>query len=224
MGRRDPVSDFMYQPQVFREDRLDTLHALIRAHPLGTLITSGAGGLLANLVPFTLVEEGEKGMLRAHVAKANDQVEALCAGADTLVLFQGPDAYITPSWYVSKREHGRVVPTWNYAIVQARGTPRIIDDPAWLRAQVQQLTASQEQKRPLPWKVDDAPEPYIAGQLQSIIGVEIGIVTIEGKWKVSQNRPTADRQSVEEGLRADGVHEEMANLVAERSARLMKDD
>ncbi len=205
----------MYQPQVFRENRLETLQSFIRTHPLATLITAGPGGLLANLVPFTLVHGGERGTLRAHVAKANDQVDALRSGAETLVVFQGPDAYITPSWYASKREHGRVVPTWNYAIVQARGTPRVIDDPDWLRAQIHHLTTSQEQKRSKPWNVDDAPEPFIAAQIQAIIGVEIPISTIEGKWKVSQNRPAADRQGVEEGLRKEGISEEMARLVAQ---------
>ena len=214
----------MYQPNVFREDDLETLHSFIRAHPLGTLITSGVGGLLANLVPFILVDGGEKGTLRAHVAKANDQVNALGSGAEALVVFQGPDAYITPSWYVSKREHGRVVPTWNYVVVQARGTPCTIDDSDWIRAQIQALTASQEHKRSEPWSVNDAPEPFISGQIKSIIGVEILISTIEGKWKVSQNRSTADRQGVEEGLRGEGVSEEMADLVAQRSALLKLGD
>jgi transcriptional regulator len=214
----------MYQPQVFREENLETLHAFIRAHPLATLITSGSGGLLANLVPFTLVDGGEKRTLRAHVAKANDQVAALRSGADTLVVFQGPDAYITPSWYASKREHGRVVPTWNYAVVQTRGTPRLIDDPNWIRSQLHALTASQEQKRSTPWHVSDAPEPFISGQIEAIIGVEIPIATIEGKWKVSQNRSAADRQGVEEGLRKEGISEEMADLVAQRGALLKQDD
>ncbi|HWB84371.1 MAG TPA: FMN-binding negative transcriptional regulator [Bryobacteraceae bacterium] len=208
----------MYLPDVFREDRIETLHSFIRAYPLATLITAGPGGLLANLVPFILVDSGEKGTLRAHVAKANDQVDALRSGSETLVVFQGPDAYITPSWYASKREHGRVVPTWNYAVVQARGTPRVIDDPKWLRAQIQNLTAAQEQKRPAPWRVNDAPEAFIAGQLQAIIGVEIPILTIQGKWKVSQNRSAADRQGVEEGLRKEGISEEMASLVAQYGA------
>jgi transcriptional regulator len=214
----------MYQPHLFREDHLETLHSLIRAHPLATLVTAGSGGLLANLVPFTLVDGGDKGTLRAHVAKANDQVDALRSGAETLVVFQGPDAYITPSWYVSKREHGRVVPTWNYAVVQVRGTPHIIDDADWLRAQIQDLTASQEHKRSAPWTVNDAPEPFISGQIRSIIGVEIPISIIEGKWKVSQNRSAADRQGVEEGLRGEGVNEEMAELVAQRGAVLKQDD
>ena len=206
----------MYQPSAFREERLEVLHALIRAHPLATLITSGTDGLIANLAPFIVVNDGEKGMLRAHIAKANDQVNALRAGSETLVVFQGPEAYITPSWYASKKEHGRVVPTWNYVVVQVRGKPHVIDDAAWLRAQIGALTSSQEGRRSEPWSVSDAPEPFIDGQIQAIIGVEIPILTIEGKWKVSQNRSAADREGVSEGLKAAG-NEEMARLVAERN-------
>lgn len=205
----------MYQPAVFREDHLEILHAIIRSHPLATLVTAGAGGLIANLVPFILSETGEKGTLRAHVAKANDQVDALRSGADTLVVFHGPEAYISPSWYKSKQEHGRVVPTWNYVVVQARGTPRVTDDAAWLRNQIDDLTFSQEHRRPAPWSVIDAPAAFIASQIGAIIGVEIPISHIEGKWKVSQNRSAADRQGVQEGLRNEGVSEEMARLVAE---------
>jgi transcriptional regulator len=207
----------MYLPPVFREDNLTTLHALIRAHPLATLITSGPGGLIANLVPFLVVEDAAKGILRAHIAKANDQVPALQAGAETLVVFQGANSYITPSWYVSKQEHGRVVPTWNYVIVQARGVPRLIDDPAWLRAQLEALTSQQETPRPHPWSITDAPEAFITGQMQAIIGIEIPISFIEGKWKVSQNRPAADRQGVQDGLRREALNEAMAALVAQKS-------
>ncbi|MEP6962107.1 MAG: FMN-binding negative transcriptional regulator [Acidobacteriota bacterium] len=214
----------MYQPNAFREERLETLHAFIRAHPLATLITAGHGGLLANLVPFTLVDGGESGTLRAHIAKANDQVDALSSGAETLVVFQGPDAYITPSWYVSKQEHGRVVPTWNYAVVQARGTPRVVDNPDWLRAQINDLTTTQEHKRSARWSVSDAPEPFISGQIKAIIGVEIPISTIEGKWKVSQNRSAADRHGVEKGLRQEGASEEMAKLVAQRGGPPKQED
>lgn len=209
----------MYLPNTFREDDLQTLHAMIRAHPLATLITAGSGGLLANLVPFTLIDGGENGILRAHIAKANDQVSALSSGAETLVVFQGPEAYITPSWYVSKLEHGRVVPTWNYAVVQVSGTPHVIDDPDWLLAQINQLTTLQEGKRSDPWSVTDAPESYISGQIKAIIGIEIPVSTIMGKWKVSQNRSAADRLGVEEGLRGEGISEDMARLVAERGAR-----
>jgi transcriptional regulator len=206
----------VYLPTAFREDRLEILHALIRTHPLGTLITAGAGGLIANLVPFILVDGGENGILHAHIARANDQVEALRSGAETLVVFQGPQSYITPSWYAAKAEHGRVVPTWNYVVVQARGTPRLIDDPAWIRAQIGELTASQENRRAEPWKVSDAPEPFIMGQIGAIVGIEIPIASIEGKWKVSQNRSAADRKGVEEGLQREGLSDEMARLVAER--------
>ena len=206
----------MYQPSAFREERLETLHALIRAHPLATLITTGTGGLIANLVPFTLADTGDRGTLRAHIAKANDQVDALKAGAETLVVFHGPEAYITPSWYASKKEHGRVVPTWNYAVVQVRGTPRVIDDTAWLRAQIGDLTSAQENQRSEPWNVTDAPEPFIEGQIRAIIGVEIPIVSIEGKWKVSQNRSAADRQGVYKGLQDEQRNEGMAKLVAEK--------
>ncbi len=206
----------MYQPSAFREERVETLHELIRAHPLATLITAGAGGLIANLVPFILVDGGDKGTLRAHIAKANDQVGALEAGAETLVVFQGPEAYITPSWYASKQEHGRVVPTWDYVVVQVRGTPHVIDDPRWLRTQIGALTAAQEDRRSHPWKVSDAPEAFIDGQIRAIIGIEIPILTIEGKWKVSQNRSAADRQGVVRGLRDEGGNEQMATLVADR--------
>ncbi|HEY6464341.1 MAG TPA: FMN-binding negative transcriptional regulator [Candidatus Acidoferrales bacterium] len=205
----------MYQPPAFREDRVETLHALIRSHPLATLITAGAGGLLANLVPFTLVNEGDRGTLRCHVARGNDQVEALKAGAETLMIFQGPEAYITPSWYASKKEHGRVVPTWNYVVVQVRGTPRLIEDPAWIREQIGHLTSIHEGQRTEPWHVNDAPDAYIAGQIKAIVGVEIPIAAIEGKWKASQNRPEADRQGVEAGLRQEGIND-MAALVAEK--------
>ena len=211
----------MYQPSAFREERLETLHALIRAHPLATLITAGSDGIIANFVPFILVDAGavdtgHKGTLRAHIAKANDQVEALRAGSETLVVFHGPEAYITPSWYASKKEHGRVVPTWNYAVVQVRGTPRVIDDADWVRTQILALTSTQEGRRPEPWSVSDAPESFIDGQIKAIIGVEIPILTIEGKWKVSQNRSAADRQGVYEGLRTEGINEEMARLMAEK--------
>lgn len=205
----------MYQPPAFREDRIETLHALIRAHPLGTLITAGVGGLLANLVPFTLVNEGEKGTLRCHIARGNDQVEALKMGSGTLIVFQGAEAYITPSWYPSKKEHGRVVPTWDYVVVQARGTPRIVEDPAWIREQINHLTSIHEGQRTKPWKVNHAPESYIAGQIKAIVGIEIPIAAVEGKWKASQNRPEADREGVESGLRQEGMNE-MAAMVAER--------
>ncbi|MCX5514601.1 transcriptional regulator [Kaistia algarum] len=207
----------MYRPPAFREDRLEVLHAFIRAHPLAMLVTAGEGGLVANPIPFLIDPDGaEKGLLRAHLAKANGQLAALRAGGEAMVLFQGPDAYVTPSWYATKREHGKVVPTWNYATVHAWGTPRVIDDESWLRGQIGDLTDAQEQHRSHPWAVEDAPADFVASQIKGIAGLEIPIARIEGKWKVSQNRAASDRQGVVDGLRqqtADGGA--MADLVEE---------
>ena len=149
----------MYQPPAFREDRLEILCDLIRVHPLATLVTHGASGLAANLAPFTLVT-GHDGanLLRAHLAKANDQLADLRQGCEALVIFQGPQAYISPSWYPTKKEDGKAVPTWNYIVVQAWGRPRVIDEPAWLLTQVDALTTQQERDRAEPWSVGDAPE------------------------------------------------------------------
>ncbi|MBI3146187.1 MAG: FMN-binding negative transcriptional regulator [Pseudogulbenkiania sp.] len=206
----------MHCPGIFREDRLDALFALMRAYPLATLVTAGAGGLMANLIPFSLIEAGEKGTLRAHLARGNAQLDALREGGEALVIFQGPESYITPSWYASKAEHGEVVPTWNYAVVQARGTPTVIEDRDWLLAQIEHLTTMQESVRPTPWKVSDAPASYIEKMVKGVVGVEIPIERIEGKWKVSQNRPHEDRQGVQDGLRQEGLSEEMARLVANK--------
>jgi len=207
----------MYRPAAFREDRLETLHALIEAHPLGALITDGSDGLNASLIPFTLAaERGDKGVLRAHLARGNDQIVALREVREALVLFQGAEAYITPAWYVSKAEHGKVVPTWNYVVVQAWGTPRVIDDPAWLRVQIDELTRKNERDRREPWNVSDAPGPFIDAQIKGIIGLEIDVARIEGKWKVSQNRPEKDRDSVVHGLRTERNDEVMASIVSER--------
>jgi transcriptional regulator len=209
----------MYRPPAFREDRLDVLHALIRAHPLAMLVTAGAQGLTANLIPFTLdPARGESGVLRAHLARANDQLADLRSVSEALVIFQGPETYITPSWYASKAEHGRVVPTWNYAVVQAWGRPAVMDDAAWLRTQIAELTHTQEDPRARPWQVSDAPADFIESQVKGIVGLEIPIARIEGKWKVSQNRPVADREGVVAGLNAEGQSPDMARLVAERLA------
>ena len=190
----------MYQPPHHREDRLDVQHALIASHPFGLLISSGPEGLVANGLPFLLRREaGPLGMLAAHMARANEQWRTL-DGQSVLVVFQGPQTYITPAFYETKRETGKVVPTWNYAMVQARGVARVHADPAWLDDQIDALTDRHEEKRPGPWAVEDAPRPYIESQLRGIVGVEIEIAAIEGKWKVSQNRPEADRRGVAEGL------------------------
>jgi transcriptional regulator len=213
----------MYQPPHFREDDLATQHALIRAHPLGLLITAGAGGLIANALPFLLdADVSPKGTLRVHMAKANGQWRELQGGAPALVVFQGAECYITPSWYAVKRQTGKVVPTWNYAMVQVRGEAKVFEDAEWLRTQVEALTASHEGKRATPWAVSDAPETYIASQLKGIVGVEIDIAAIDGKWKVSQNRPEADIVEVVSGLSAEQdphANAGMAQLVSEYGER-----
>lgn len=194
----------MYQPPHFREENLAVIHALIRDNPLGLLVTSGEGGLLANPIPFILHEEGEKGTLRCHLARANPQWRALAAGTEALVVFQGVDRYVTPAWYAKKAVDGKVVPTWNYAIVQARGSARVIEDAGWLLAHVSALSDTNEADRPEPWAVSDAPDDFVAAQLRGIVGIEIPIVSIAGKFKASQNRPAADRQGVVDGLAREG--------------------
>ena len=206
----------MYQPPHFRDDTRTAQHGLIRTYPLGLLITGGADGLIANPIPFLLDETGAHGTLRAHLARANPQWQALAEAQDCLVVFQGPQGYVTPDWYASKREHGRVVPTWNYATVHVWGRARVIQDADWLRRQIADLTALRETPRAAPWAVDDAPAPFVAAQMRAIVGIEIPIARIEGKWKMSQNRPEADRAGVIAGMRADG-EAALAEIVAERS-------
>ncbi|MBM2713695.1 FMN-binding negative transcriptional regulator [Mesorhizobium caraganae] len=207
----------MYQPPHFVETRQDVLHGLIRSHPLGLLISNGQDGPIANAIPFLLdAEAGPNGKLRAHLAKANPQWRLLAdnPASPVLVVFQGADAYVTPSWYETKRETGKVVPTWNYAIVQMRGMVRVIDDAQWIAQQISDLTLSQEGERETPWAVTDAPPNFIQSQIKGIIGLEIEIAEISGKWKVSQNRPVADRVGVAEGLEKEAAGApDMARLV-----------
>lgn len=206
----------MYRQAHFREDRPKELHALIRRHPLGLLITA-EGGLDANPIPFSLAQGPDGGdLLRAHLPRSNDQVAALRSGGETLVSFRGPEAYVSPGWYATKAEHGKVVPTWNYAVVQAWGRPTIIEDAAWIMAQIEALTAQQEGGRAEPWAVSDAPADFTAKLIRTLVGLEIAIDRIEGKWKVSQNQPEANRRGVVTGLRQEAPADPMAALVAER--------
>jgi len=193
----------MYLPAHFEEHRPAVLHELLRRHPLGLLITQTPGGeLLANSVPFVLDADpaGGPGLLRAHVARANPLWRDSRTDTPVLVVFQGPQAYISPSFYPSKAEHGKVVPTWNYVMVQARGRLRAIDDAAWLHAFVTRLTDRHEAARSAPWAVSDAPPDYVAGMVRAIVGIEVALTELTGKWKVSQNRSAADRAGVTRGL------------------------
>ncbi len=193
----------MYLPAHFAESRADVLHGLIRSHPLGLLVTqNGDGSVDANDIPFVLdaAHDPGHGVLRGHVARANPLWRTARSDVDSLVVFQGPQGYVSPAWYPSKAEHGKVVPTWNYVVVQARGALRAIDDRDWLRAFVTRLTERHESDRPAPWAVSDAPADYIDTMLGAIVGIEMVVTSLVGKWKVSQNRPLADREGVAAGL------------------------
>ena len=211
----------MYVPQHFQETDVGVLHRLIRAHPLGSLVTLTKHGLEANHIPFLLgAEPPPFGTLQCHVARANPLWRDFSRDAEALVIFQGPDTYVSPSWYPSKREHGKVVPTWNYAVVHGYGHMRVIDDPVWIRAHLERLVAQHEAGRPLPWKVTDAPGEYIDTMVGVIVGLEIPIGRLVGKWKASQNRSPQDREGVVEGLTREGTEpaRAMADLV--RQARI----
>jgi len=203
----------MYCPSLFREDRLDIQQAFIRHHPLGLLISVGSSGLMANLLPFELkTGNSERGVLQAHMARANPQWREL-RDQPVLVVFRGPDAYVSPSSYTTKKETGKVVPTWNYTMVQARGKATLPDQSDWLAAQLNSLTSAREAGRPEPWSVADAPRDYIEAQMKNIVGIEIEITALEGKWKVSQNQPEANRRSVAAEFSEDERTREMADLV-----------
>ena len=201
----------MFLPQQFAETRAEVLHALIRSRPLGTWVATAGGELLANHVPFLLDESrGPHGTLFCHVARPNPVVAHAGGPLASVVCFSGSQAYVTPSWYPGKQAHGKAVPTWNYAIVHAHGQARFIDDRDWLLQHVAALTAAQESAREQPWQVSDAPASYIEQMLRGIVGVEIRIDRIEGKWKVSQNQPEANRRGVVEGLLRQGDAESVA--------------
>ena len=195
----------MYLPKHFEENRVPVLHAHIGAHPLGALVAMTGAGLDANHIPFEVdPEPAPFGTLRGHIARANPLWRDVSRDVEALVIFQGPGIYVSPSWYVTKAETGKVVPTWNYAVVHAYGTPRFIDDREWLRGFVTHLTDRHEAPRADPWKVTDAPADYIEQMLGAIIGLEIPITRLVGKWKVSQNRPALDRDGAAEGLLQEG--------------------
>ncbi|MEM1198654.1 MAG: FMN-binding negative transcriptional regulator [Pseudomonadota bacterium] len=191
----------MYVPEAFAETDLSTLHALMREHPFATLVTLNEGGLVASHVPLVLSpDDGPFGTLRGHLARPNPQWSTLDTTVDALCIFHGPEAYITPSWYPTKREHGKVVPTWNYVTVHASGPLSVHKDPEWLLANVSAVTDQQEAQRAEPWQVSDAPERFVQTMLRGIVGVELSIVKMDGKWKLSQNRPDVDREGVVSGL------------------------
>lgn len=198
----------MYIPAHNKEADITVMHALIRARPLGAWVTTGNDGLVANHIPFLIdPARGAFGTLVGHVARANPVWKS---PAQSLVIFQGPQTYITPAWYPSKQADPKTVPTWNYTAVHAHGTPRAIEDAGWLLNHVTQLVETHEAGQSHPWKVTDAPREYIDAMLRGIVGIEIPIDRIEGKWKVSQNRTAEDKQGVAAGLAAVGEDESIA--------------
>ncbi len=205
----------MYVPAAFAPDDA-TVRELLSRPQAADLVTMTEAGLVATFLPFLYdPDEGEHGVLRGHLARNNDQWSRPVIG-EALVIVHGPDAYITPSWYASKAEHGRVVPTWNYVTAHVYGELRVHDDPAWLDALVRELTEVHEAREAAPWAVDDAPEQFVAGMLRAIVGVELVISRVEAKVKLSQNRPPADVDGVVAGLDARG---DMAGADAVRAAR-----
>ena len=200
----------MYIPKHFAEDDVAEMHALMRDRPLATLVSHGADGLHANHLPLLLVD----GKLQGHVARANPLWQAGNVAGEVLVIFHGDDSYISPSGYATKAEHGKVVPTWNYAAVHAYGELRVIDDPHWIFAQISALTAANEAALPQPWAVTDAPADYIGKMLGAIVGIEISITRLLGKWKVSQNQPAVNQASLIAVLEKAG--DPMAGLIRAR--------
>ena len=206
----------MYQPDHFRVSDLPEMHALMRARPLATLVSAGSLGLYATHLPTVLRGDGPYGVIECHLARANPHWKDLAEGNEALMIFQGPEGYITPNWYPSKADHGKVVPTWNYAVVHAYGRPEVMKDENWLRRHVTELTAQQETNEVKPWAPSDAPASFIEVMLRGIIGFRFAFTRLEGKWKMSQNRQATDRNGVVRGLetRGQGDDFEMAELVS----------
>jgi transcriptional regulator len=204
----------MYLPEQFREDRPEVLRELMAKFPLAGLVTMGTGGLEANHLPLLYdALPAPLGILRGHLSRANRQWQDFRPKVEALAIFQGAQAYISPNWYPTKQQHGRVVPTWNYAVVHAYGTLSVFSEPERLRAFLDRLTAVHESAQSSPWMPADAPPEYIDGLLKAIVGVELTITRIEGKWKVSQNQPSENRLGAAEGL------EEMARLIRRQEGR-----
>jgi transcriptional regulator len=206
----------MYVPAHFEETRPDVLNRLIHDHPLAALVTLGSDGLNANHIPLELDPAAAPlGTLRGHVARGNPVWRDFSRDVEVLAIFQGPQAYISPAWYQTKRETGKVVPTYNYIVVHAYGPMRIVEDRAWLRRLVERLTSRHEAGKPEPWKVTDAPADFIEQMLGAIVGIEIPLTRLVGKWKASQNRPAVDREGVVKALAEmeDGGARAMSGVV-----------
>jgi transcriptional regulator len=206
----------MYRPDLFRVDDVKEMHALMRGRPFASLVSTGASGLYASHLPTVLKDEGPYGVIECHLARANPHWKELAEVAEALMIFHGPETYISPNWYASKAQHGKVVPTWNFAAVHAYGRPEVMQEPDWLRRHVTELTAQQERGESRPWLVSDAPPSFIDVMLRGIVGFRFPIARLEGKWKMSQNREMPDRAGVVTGLRerAEGDDLAIADIVS----------
>lgn len=216
-----PLGCEMFQPPVFREDRTEVMDELIAAHPFSTIVSSATGGLTADHVPLVLKQGADRKRLEGHIAAANPLFRETSGALDVLAIVQGPQTYVTPSWYASKQEHGKVVPTWNYVVVHVRGQLQFTRDTSWLLQHLADLTDQHESHRAEPWAVDDAPCDFIKRQLRGLVGFEIAVEDMEGTWKVSQNKALKDWTGVKSGLESsespDAV--EIAQLIEERARR-----
>jgi transcriptional regulator len=210
----------LYVPPHFKEDRIDVLHDAIRRAGLATLVTLNADGLVASHLPLLLdPAPAPYGTLVGHLARANQQLRGIDTNVPALVIFEGPDGYITPSWYGAKRETGKVVPTWNYAAIHAYGTLELFDDPARLLDVVTRLTDKHEAGRARPWAVGDAPDDFVQGMLRGIVGIALPVSRLEGKAKMSQNRPATDLPGIVQGLREDDRMDLAASIEAANVGR-----
>ncbi|MGA9356439.1 MAG: FMN-binding negative transcriptional regulator [Terriglobales bacterium] len=210
----------MYIPRHNEEKRVSIMHALMVSHPLATFVTLATTGLFASHIPMVLEDDGsEFGILRGHISRANPQWRDFNPAVEALAIFAGHQHYITPTWYPGTKQHGKEVPTWNYVVVHAYGSLQVTHDHQWLLTNVENLTDIHERRSPVPWRVSDAPEDFIKSQLNGIVGIEVPIKRLEGKWKVSQNRDEHDREGVIEGLARLDTPESRAMKVLVEDAR-----
>ena len=211
----------MYTPKQFEESDQEALRGLIRAAPLATFITNGPEGLVANHIPFVLSgEDFASSELQAHTPRANPLRDLLSSGQNCLAIFHGPEGYISPSYYATKEKHGKVVPTWNYAVVHVHGRGAIVDDSAWVRRQMERLTSLCEGSRQTPWAISDAPTEFVERLAESVVGIRLTMERIEGKTKASQNQPVENQQSILQSLdreRPEAALTEFMHSVLERN-------
>lgn len=209
----------MYMPRAFEQLDTPVMHQLMRDYPFATLVVLTDDGIEANHLPLLLRKESSgNGVLVGHFARANPMWEKVKPDTGVLVIFNGPDAYISPSWYPTKQEHGKVVPTWNYAVVHARGILRIVEDAQWLDDLLRELTKTHEASLERPWSMDDAPTDYIEKLTKAVVGIEISISQLQGKWKLSQNQPAINRQGVVAALSATSSEQnQVAHLMMQQS-------